>query len=93
MPISLRSILTLSYLLLGLPKGFFPVDLPVKILKALLPSSILAYYNGLPSTSNIGIQLFGIVSNALPRLRFTYNLCSDKSLPTNHNKQLIANIQ
>ena len=26
---------------LGLPKGLFPVGLPVKILKALLPSSIL----------------------------------------------------
>ena len=26
----------------GLPKGLFPVCLPVKILKALLPSSILA---------------------------------------------------
>ena len=26
----------------GLPKGLFPVGLPVKILKALLPSSILA---------------------------------------------------
>ena len=30
------------YLRLGLPKGFFHVGLPVKILKALLPSSILA---------------------------------------------------
>ena len=27
---------------LGLPKGLFPVDLPVKILKELLPSSLLA---------------------------------------------------
>ena len=27
---------------LGLPKGVFPVGVPVKILKALLPSSILA---------------------------------------------------
>ena len=27
---------------LGLPKGLFPVDLPVKVLKAPLPSSILA---------------------------------------------------
>ena len=40
--VSLRSIRILSsYLRLGFPKGFFPVDLPVKILKALLPSSIL----------------------------------------------------
>ena len=31
-----------SHLRLGLPKGLFPVGLPVKILKALLPSSILA---------------------------------------------------
>jgi hypothetical protein len=31
-----------SHLRHGLPKGFFPVGLPVKILKALLPSSILA---------------------------------------------------
>ena len=28
--------------MLGLPKGLFHVGLPVKILKALLPSSILA---------------------------------------------------
>ena len=42
-PISLRSILILSsHLRLGLPKGLFPVDVLVKILKALLPSSILA---------------------------------------------------
>jgi hypothetical protein len=42
-PISLRCILILSsHLRLGLHKGFFPVGLPVKILKALLPSSILA---------------------------------------------------
>ena len=39
-PISLRSILTLpSHLHLGLPKGFFPVDLPVNILKAFFLSS------------------------------------------------------
>ena len=31
-----------SHLRLGLPKGLFPVGLPVKILKALLPYSILA---------------------------------------------------
>ena len=30
------------HLRLGLSKGLFPVGLPVKILKALLPSSILA---------------------------------------------------
>ena len=30
------------HLRLGLPKGLFPVGLPVNILKALLPSSILA---------------------------------------------------
>ena len=42
LPISLRSILILSYLRLGLPKGLFPVGVPVKILKAPLPSSILA---------------------------------------------------
>ena len=42
-PISLRSILILSsHLHLGLPKGLFSVGFPVKILKALLPSSILA---------------------------------------------------
>ena len=41
--ISLKSILILSsHLRLGLPKGQFSVGLPVKILKALLPSSILA---------------------------------------------------
>ena len=37
-----RFILILSfYLCLGLPKGLFPVGLPVKLLKALLLSSIL----------------------------------------------------
>ena len=42
-PISSRSILILSsQLRLGLPKGLFPVGLPVKVLKALLSSSILA---------------------------------------------------
>ena len=42
-PISLRSILVMSsHLRLGLPKGIFPIGLPVKILKAVLPSSILA---------------------------------------------------
>ena len=41
--ISSRSILILfSHLRLGLPKGLFPVGLPVNILKALLLSSILA---------------------------------------------------
>ena len=40
---SSRSILILSFhLCLGLHKGLFPVGLPPKILKALLPSSILA---------------------------------------------------
>ena len=38
-----RSILMLSsHLRLGLPKGLFPVGVPVNILIALLPSSILA---------------------------------------------------
>ena len=41
-PISLRFILILSsHLCIGLPKGLFPVGLPVEILKAFLPSSIL----------------------------------------------------
>ena len=40
-PISPRSILKLSSHL-GLPKGLFPVALPVKVLKAFLPSSILS---------------------------------------------------
>ena len=40
--IYLRPILILSsHLRLGLPKGLFPVSLPVKTLKVLLPSSIL----------------------------------------------------
>ena len=43
MAISLRSILIFSsHLRQGLPKDLFPVGLPVKILKALLLSSILA---------------------------------------------------
>ena len=38
----LRSVLIMSSnLRLGIPKGLFPVSLPVKILKALLPSPIL----------------------------------------------------
>ena len=42
-PISLRSILILpSYLRLGIPKYLFFVGLPVKMLKGLLPSFILA---------------------------------------------------
>ena len=42
-PISSRSILILSsYLRQGLPKGLFPVGLPLTILKELLLSSILA---------------------------------------------------
>ena len=42
-PIALRSILILSsHLRLDLPNGIFPADLSVKILKALLPLSILA---------------------------------------------------
>ena len=41
--ISVRSILVLfSHLRLGFPKGLFPAGVPVKILKALLPSSNLA---------------------------------------------------
>ena len=41
-PIYLRSILILSsHLRLGIPIGLFPAGLPVKILKAVLPSSIL----------------------------------------------------
>ena len=41
-PIYLRFFIILSsHLRLGLPKGLFPVGLPVKIFKALLPSSIL----------------------------------------------------
>ena len=41
--IPLVSILTLSsHLRLGLPRGLLPVDLPVKILNVLLPSSVLA---------------------------------------------------
>ena len=40
--ISLRSTLILFFhLRLGLPNGLFPVGLPINILKALLPSSIL----------------------------------------------------
>ena len=42
-PVSLRSILILSsHRRLGFPKGLFQVGVPVKILKTLLPSSILA---------------------------------------------------
>ena len=40
--ISLSILILSSHLHLGLPKGLFPEGLAVKILKALLPSSILA---------------------------------------------------
>ena len=43
-PIYLRIILILSsHQSLGLPKGLFPIGLPDRILKALLPSIILIY--------------------------------------------------
>ena len=49
-PISLRSILILSsHLRLALPKGIFPVGVPVKILKTLLPSSILPTWSAYPN--------------------------------------------
>ena len=55
--ISLRSILTLSsYLHLGLPIGLFAVGLPVKILKGLLPSSILA-------TSTAHLNLLDLITH------------------------------
>ena len=41
-PNSLSLQILSSHLRLSLPKGLFPVGLPVKIFKALLPSSILA---------------------------------------------------
>ena len=45
-PISLRFILILSsHLCLGFPKGLFPVGIPVKGLKSLLPSYTLAIKN------------------------------------------------
>ena len=45
--VSLTSIIILSsHLLVGLPKGLFPADLPVLILKMLLPSSTLATWCG-----------------------------------------------
>ena len=50
-PVYLRYILILSsYPRLDLPGGIFPVGLPVKILKALVPSSILATW---PAQLNI----------------------------------------
>jgi hypothetical protein len=42
-PIYLSSIILFSHLRLGFPKGLFPVGLPVKILKALLPYSIVLH--------------------------------------------------
>ena len=49
-PIPSRFILKLSsHLPLGLPKGLFPVGVPVKILKELLSSSILAIWPAHPS--------------------------------------------
>ena len=45
-PIYLRSIVILSsHLRLGLPKYLFPVGLPIKVLKALLPTSILTIWH------------------------------------------------
>ena len=59
-PISSRSILILSsHLRLGLPKGLFPVGLPVKILKALLPCSILATWSHLNLLDLITLTILG----------------------------------
>ena len=61
--ISSRSILILSsHLRLGVPKGLFPVGLPVKILKALPLSSILATcpaHRNLLDLINLTIGLLG----------------------------------
>ena len=54
MPISSRFILILSSnLRLGLPKGLFPVGLPTKILKTLLPSFLHSGYMPCPSQYSI----------------------------------------
>ena len=63
-PISSRSILILSsHLRLGLPKGLFPVGLSVKILKAVLPSSILA-------TCPAHLNLVDLITLAILRERY-----------------------
>ena len=49
-PTSLPIIILYSHLSLGLPKGLFPVCVPFKIFKAVLPSSILAT---LPANLNL----------------------------------------
>ena len=56
-----------SHLRLGLPKGLFPVGLPVKNLKALLPSSILA-------TCPAHLYLIDLIT--LTILGERYKLCS-----------------
>ena len=61
-PISSRSILILSsHLRLSLPKGLFPVDLPVKILKALLPYSILATWSAHNNNNNNNNKIIIII--------------------------------
>ena len=61
-----------SHLRLGLPKSLFSLDLPVKILKSLLPSSILA-------TWSAHINLLGLITLTLLGERYkllSYSLCS-----------------
>ena len=66
-PISSRSILILSsHLHLGLPKGLFPVRLLVKILKGLLPSSILA-------TCPANLNLLDLITLTILALTFIYD--------------------
>ena len=75
--ISFRSILIFSsHLCLGLPKDLFPIGLPVKILKALLPSSILvtwpAYLNflGLIALTILG-ERYKLISSLLWSLLYS----------------------
>ena len=73
----LRSIPILSQLRLGLPKSLFPVGLSVNILKAFLPSLILA-------TWSAHFNLLDLISLAMKVASTIYEVPHCEAFPTPH---------